>query len=92
MAAPVTRPYTIADQMAGMRTRHHVVACRYGTEIEKLAKQITLEQARNRSVTDLLTRMAEYLHRLQGEQRAIDVIDEWAARMRQAVQSRQPAA
>ncbi len=92
MAATAPRPYTVADQMAAMRTRHHTVACRYGAEVERIARQITLEQARGRSVTDLLQRLAEYLHRLQGEQRAIDVIDEWASRMKQAVPARLPAA
>ena len=78
--------------MAATAPRPYTVACRYGAEVERIARQITLEQARGRSVTDLLQRMAEYLHRLQGEQRAIDVIDEWATRMRQLAQVRQPAA
>jgi hypothetical protein len=86
------RPFTLADQMAAMRTRHHTVARRYAAEVERHARQITLDLARGQSVTDLIQRMNEYLHRLQGEQRAIDVIDEWASRMRQAAQVRQPAA
>ena len=81
---PETRPYTIADQMAGMRAQHVTVARRYAAQIEKLARQVTMEASRDRSVADLLRQLAEYTHRLQGEQRAIDVIDEWAARMKRA--------
>ena len=92
MTAPAPRPFTLADQMAAMRVRHHTVARRYASEVEKHARQITLDLARGQSVTDLIQRMNEYLHRLQGEQRAIDVIDEWATRMRQAAGVRQPAA
>ena len=71
-----------AHLMAAMRTQHLIVARRYAAQIEKLARQVTMEAARDRSVADLLRQLAEYTHRLQGEQRAIDVIDAMAARMK----------
>ena len=83
---PETLPASVRH-MAAMRGQHAVVARRYAATIEKLARQITLETARDRSVADLLRQLAEYTHRLQGEQRAMDVIDEWAGRMRRAAQA-----
>ena len=74
-----------ADHMAAMRFQHRIVARKYAAQIEKLARQITMEAARDRSAADLLRHLAEYTHRLQGEQRAIDVIDEYAARMKRVV-------
>lgn len=81
---PEPRPLSVTDHMAVMRSQHVIVARRYAAQIEKLARQVTMEAARDRSVTDLLRQLAEFTHRLQGEQRAIDVIDGWVARMRRA--------
>jgi hypothetical protein len=81
-----TRPLPApAHHMAAMRCQHANVARRYAAQVEKIARQITMEVARDRSVADLLRQLAEYTYRLQGEQRALDVIDEWASRMKRGI-------
>ena len=74
---PTPIPALIA-RIIGRRERHRAVARRYAAEIERHARQVTLEVGRDQSQTaaTLLYQMLEHIHRLQGELRAISVIDE----------------
>ena len=74
---PTPIPALIA-LIIGRRARHRAVARRYAAEIERHARQVTLEVGRDHgtAATTLLFQMLDHIHRLQGELRAIGVIDE----------------
>ena len=77
---PTPRP---ADHLASMRLRHTLYARQHAAEIAKISRQITTEVTREGgSVTNLLRQLTEHTHRLQGEQKTLDLITEWATRLK----------
>ena len=82
---PVPIPVLIA-RIAARRARHRAVARRYAAEIERHARQVTLEVGRDQgpAATALLFQMLDHIHRLQGELRAIGVIDDIAPEAKRA--------
>lgn len=77
MSARVPVPVLIA-QIIARRARHRSIGRRHAAEIERHARQVTLELGRDQAVAaiTLLYGMLEHVHRLQAELAAIRVIDE----------------
>jgi hypothetical protein len=74
---PASIPALVAHVIA-RRVRHRSVARRYAAEVERHARQVTLEVGRDQgpAAGALLYQMLDNIHRLQGELAAIRVIDE----------------